>query len=294
MKITIKQLVVFDAVSTTGSITKAAQKLSMSQSAVSSALKDLQIILKRPLFLHGSGRKLIITDEGKKLRARVRSLLTEAQEIEAGTDTPLEGVLQLGASASIAETVLPGICIRFLEKYPDVSLRIQAATAGELFQNLAQFQLETALIEYFPDVEGLELTHWRTDELWLVVAPSHALARRKRLRVRDLAGMTWCAREANSSITSRLRVMMHEAIGQMHSPFVATSNEAVRLAAIAGGGIACLSRAVVEADIARGQLVRLDVSDFQFTRALSLVRPKAMLRSRLAQVFDAFLLEHGD
>lgn len=294
MKITIRQFEAFDAVATHGSVTNAARNLGMSQSAISSALKDLQVILKRPLFVPGEGRRLILTDDGKRLRSRIRSLLTEAGEIERGADAPLEGVLQIGASASIADTILPRICTEFLRRYPEVLLRIQTATAGELFESLTKFQLEAALIEYFPDVEGLELIPWRTDELWLVTAPDHPLAQRCRLVLKDLAGMTWCAREAHSSITSRLRVLVHEQIGKMHSPFVATSNEAVRLAAIEGGGIACLSRVMVEGDIARGLLVRLDVRDFQFTRQLSLARPKAKLRSRLAQAFDAFVLERGD
>lgn len=294
MKITIKQLEVFDAVASHGSITTAAKHLGMSQSAVSSSLKDLQIVLKRPVFIHGEGRRLVITDEGKKLRARIRSLLTEARDIESGADAPLEGVLNIGASASIAETLLPRICIRFLEKYPDVRLRIQSATAGELFQSLTHFQLESALIEYFPDVEGLELIPWRTDEIWLVTASDHPLAARAKLQLGDLRGATWYAREPHSSIISRLRVLTHEYIGQMHSPFVATSNEAVRLAAIEGNGIACLPRAIVEGDVERGVLARLTIEDFQFTRQLSLARPRSMLRSRLAQAFDAFVLCHGD
>jgi DNA-binding transcriptional LysR family regulator len=290
MKITIRQLEVFDAVAAHGGVANASRHLGMSQSAVSSGLKDLQIILKRPLFIHGDGRRLVITDDGKKLRARVRSLLTEAREIEAGDDTPLDGTLHVGASASIAETVLPRISIQFLKKYPGVQLHIQSATAGELFQSLTQFQMETALIEYFPDVEGLELVPWRTDELWLVVAPDHELGGRQHLKLRDLTGLAWCAREAHSSITSRLRVLVHERVGQMYSPFVATSNEAVKLAAIEGGGIACLPHAIVEDDIARGRLKRLMVDDFAFTRQLSLARPKSMLRSRPARAFDAFVL----
>lgn len=294
MKITLKQCEVFDAVASHGSVTNAARHLGMSQSAVSSTLKDLQIILKRTLFVHGEGRRLVITDEGKKLRTRIRSLLVGAREIEMEAQAPLDGILNIGASASIAETILPRICIRFLEKYPGVRLHILAATAGELFQDLTHFQLETAIIEYFPDVEGLELTPWRTDELWLVAAPGHVLAGRQGLKLTDLRGMAWCAREAHSSITSRLRVYVHEHVGQMHTPFVVTSNQAVRLATMEGGGIACLPRVMVEDDIARGLLVRLDVGDFRFTRQLSLARPKVKLRSRLASAFDDFVLEHGD
>lgn len=295
MKVTIRQLQVFDAVAALGSVTGAAAKLGMSQSAASSALTDLQIILHRPLFTHAKGRALQITDEGKRLRPIIRSLLSEIREVEGGdTNAPLSGKLVIGATAMIAETVLPRLCVEFMQLYPDVQIQVEAESAGDLFDRLARFELETALIEIFPNVEGVELTPWRTDELVLVVAREHPLAERGRLTVKDLAGQSWCTREANSSTTSRLRYMLHEQIGQFHVAFESTSNWAVRHAVIAGGGIGCLSRALVQFDLDLGRLVQLDMKDFRYTRALSLARPKNIWRSRLTTTFDQFLLDRGD
>ena len=295
MKITLRQLQVFDAVAALGSVTAAAARLKMSQSAASTALSDLQIVLRRPLFAHAKGRPLQITDEGKRLRPTVRSLLGEIEDIERGeADAPLSGTLVIGATAMVAETVLPGLCIEFMRLNPDVQIHVEAESAGDLFERLARFELETALIEIFPDVEGIELTHWRTDELVLVVAPDHPLARRMRLKIRDLAGQSWCMREANSSVSARLRYMLHEEIGQLHVAFQSTSNWAVRHAVRAGGGIGCLSHALVQRDLKTERLVRLDVSDFSYTRSLSLARPRNIRRSRLVRTFDQFLLDHGD
>lgn len=294
MKFTFRHLEAFDAVASFGSITKAAEQLNISQSAVSAALTDLQLVLGQSLFVHGKGRRLQITEEGRKLRPRVRLLLTEAQEIGGASDAPLMGTLNIGASALIAETVLPDLCVRFMGQHPDVKIKVQSATAGELWEKLSRLELETALIEHFPEIEELKLVPWRSDELWLVTAPSHPLAQRRDLSLAELAGMQWYLREAHSSIVSRLRILTHEALGQLDTRFVATSNAAVRLAAIAGGGITCLPRQLVEADISRGALVRLDVSDFKFTRNLSIAYPAEMRRSRAATQFEAFLLANGD
>ncbi len=295
MKITLRQLQVFDAAATLGSVTAAAAKLNMSQSAASSALTDLQILLRRPLFAHAKGRALQITDEGKRLRPLIRSLLGDVQDIEqADTNTPLSGKLVVGATAMIAETVLPKLCIAFMRLHPAVQIKVEVEAVGDMFQRLARFELETALIEIFPDIDGVELVKWRTDELVLVVAPAHPLAARKGLRIKDLKGQEWCAREAQSSVSSRLRYMLHEQIGQIQVNFEATSNWAVRHAVIAGGGIGCLSRELVQFDLNNGRLRQLDVTDFSFTRVLSLARPKAIRRSRLTTAFDDFLLEHRD
>ncbi|CAN7623392.1 LysR family transcriptional regulator [Phenylobacterium sp. LjRoot225] len=294
MKVTLRQLEIFDAVATLGSVTSAANKLGMSQSAASNALTDLQIVLRRPLFAHAKGRPLQITEEGRRLRPVVRSLLSEVHDLESGLETPLGGTLVVGATEMIAETLLPALCVEFLRLHPGVQIKVEAASATELFERLSRFELETALIEIFPDVAGLELTRWRTDELWLVAAPSHPLATREGLTIADLAGTVWCSREADSTVSARLRYMLHEKVGQIETAFEATSNAAVRLAVIAGGGVGCLSKGIVQPDIEAGRLVRLEVSDFHFTRALSLARPRDVWRSRLTATFDRFILERGE
>jgi DNA-binding transcriptional LysR family regulator len=222
-------------------------------------------------------------------------LLGGVQDIEQADDNaPLSGKLVVGATAMIAETVLPRLCVEFMRLHPEVQIRVEAEAVGDMFQRLARFELETALIEIFPDIDGIELVKWRTDELILVVAADHPLARRQGLRIKDLEGQSWCALEANSSTSSRLRYILHEQIGQIHVSFEATSNWAVRHAVIAGGGIGCLSRELVQFDLNNGRLCRLDVTDFSFTRVLSLARPKNIRRSRLTTAFDEFLLDRAD
>lgn len=292
MKVTIRQLQVFDAVAALGSVIRAAERLGMSQSAAST---DLQIVLHRPFFVHAQGRPLQITDEGRRLHPKVRSLLSEISDIEhADGDAPLSGKLIVGATSMIAETVLPRLCVEFMRLHPGVHIHLEAESVGDLFERLGRFELETALIETFPNMEGIELTRWRTDELLLVVAPEHPLAGRPKLSIKDLEGYAWCTREANSSITSRLRYLLHEQIGQFYVAFESTSNLAIRHAVIAGGGIGCISEALVQHDLDIGRLCRLDVTDFIYTRALSLARPRNIRRGRLASEFDRFLLADGD
>jgi DNA-binding transcriptional LysR family regulator len=295
MKITLRQLLVFDAVATLGGVTRAADSLGMSQSAASAALADLQIALGRPLFAHARGRPLQITDEGKRLHPIVRSVLGQLGDIERGDgQAPLAGQLVIGATEMIAETFLPRLCVDFMEIHPDVRFKVEVETARTLIERMTRFEIETALIEVLPEIPGIALTPWRTDELVLVAKADHPLAQRKHMRIADLAGHAWCMREGDSSISARLRYLLHAEIGQIPVAFEATSNWAVRHAVIAGGGIGCLSRALVQFDLDNGRLVALDVADFAFARSLSLARPAEIWRGRLPAAFDAFLLAHGD
>ncbi len=290
MKVTLRQLEVFDAVATLGSLSSAAERLGMSQSAASSAVNDLQIILGRQLFGHAKGKALQITDEGRRVQSTAREVLGSVRDMEMAKDAAMRGRIVIGATTMIAERLLPPICAAFRERYPDVEIKIETAPSLDLFDRLSRRELETVLIENFPEVEGIELTTWRPDELWLVASPGHPLTERRNLTITDLAGARWCLREARSTTASRLRWLLHEKLGQLPIALEATSNEVVRQAAINGTGIACLSRYLVDDDIAAGRLVRLNVADFRFTRILSLARPRDLWRGQLAKAFDQSLL----
>jgi DNA-binding transcriptional LysR family regulator len=292
MKLTIRQLRVFEAVASLGSVSRAAERLGMSQSAASMALTDAQIILGRTVFAHSKGRKLEITDEGKRLLPIVKSILGMMDDLERpAADLELSGNLVIGASSLIAETILPELCAAFMRSHPEVRIKVEVQTARELINRLTRFELQTAIVEILPKIDGVELIPWRTDELVLVVAPEHPLAQHMQLRIRDLAGYAWCTREAESSTAAYLRYMLSPKIGDFDVAFEATSNWSVRRAVIEGIGIGCLSSMLVQADLLSGRLVRLDVADFRYTRPISLARPTEIWRGQLTSSFDAYLLD---
>jgi DNA-binding transcriptional LysR family regulator len=295
MKYTLRQLQVFDAVMRYGSVTKAANMLNISQSAASSALVDLQDALQRQLFIHARGRALEVTGEGKRLRPIVHALLMKMQDLEPeDAGSVPSGLLVIGATALIAETVLPRLCIEFMALHPAVNVQLETEPTRTLLTRLERGELETALIELLPKIASIELVHWRTDELLLVVGADHPLAGRRGLSIRDLKGFAWCTREAHSSTAANLRYKLYDELGTFPVAFEATSNWAVRHAVIAGGGIGCLSRALIQFDLDNGRLVRLDVPAFSYTRPLSLARPSGTGRSKLLAAFDAFLVARGD
>ena len=295
MKLTVRQMQVFEAVATLGSVTRAAEKLGMSQSGASMALTDIQVILGRTLFAHSKGRKLEITDEGRRLAPLVKSILGRIEELEQlGAEEELRGTLTIGASPLIAETILPRLCIDFMAQHPNVRVQVDVEATHTLIERMTRFELETALIEILPKIDGIELLRWRSDEQVLVVAADHPLAQRRALRIVDLAGHAWCTREAASSSSAYLRYLLNAKIGDIDVAFAASSNWAVRRAVIAGGGIGCLSRSLVQFDLDTGRLVQLDVADFRYVRPLSLARSTAIWRGQLTRAFDAYLLEHCD
>jgi len=295
MKLTIRQLRVLEAVASLGSVTKAARHLNVTQSAASMALTDAQIVLGRTIFAHSKGRKLEITDEGRRLLPAIKSILGMLEELERPeAETDLSGTLLVGASPLIAETALPQLCADFMLQHPRVHIHVEVESSRGLIERMTRFEIETGLIEILPKIDGVELVPWRTDELLIVVAPGHSLAGRRDLRIADLAGHRWCTREPQSSTAANLRYMLNPVIGDFDVALQATSDWTVRRAVIAGVGIGCLSRALVQYDLDTGRLVHVKVKGFQYTRPLNLARPVNLWRGRLASAFDAFVLSRGD
>jgi len=106
MNITLKQLTVFTTTARLSGITKAAQELSMTQSAASQSLKELENILGYPLFTR-HGRKLVINAHGQMLLSKATQMLVLQEQIQQPTTTELQGELKVAASVTIGSYVMP-------------------------------------------------------------------------------------------------------------------------------------------------------------------------------------------
>lgn len=176
---TMRQLVAFVAVAETGTISAAADRLLVSQSAVSLAVTELEKALSAQLCVRRRAHGVHLTPAGESLLARARALLQQASEIEdemLGAGGELAGRLAVGCYTTVGPTILPPLLSEFTELHPRVSLEFREAMADELGERLEGGALD-AVITY-----DLELPPaWRTATLMtrrpaLVVQAGHRLA----------------------------------------------------------------------------------------------------------------------
>src|SRR5579871_3738181 len=113
MHFSLRQIKVFDAVARLGSLSRAAEEVALSQSAASMALKELEDNLGTKLF-HRHGRRLLLNENGRRLRPKAHSLLLLAAEITQPHSDELEGMLRIAASSSVGNYVLPECSAAFL------------------------------------------------------------------------------------------------------------------------------------------------------------------------------------
>lgn len=255
-RITLRQLVTFTAIAELGNVTQAAARIALSQSAASQALQELERALGTRLF-DRSGKRLALNDNGRAFYPKASALLAQSTELESlFASAPVQ--LSLGASRSIGGYVLPQVMAGFLAELPDSRLQLQVANSRDVIEALAEFRLDVAFIEAPIQHPQIQLTPWADDELLLVAAPDHPLAQAKRVALKDLAVARWVLRESGSGTRVTFEQQVLPRLGSVDATLEISNAEAIKHLVGRGVGISCLSERVVRAELARGELVRLD------------------------------------
>ena len=270
-EINFHRLFIFHTVARLGSFTRAASELSISQPAVSIQVKELERSLDTTLLIRmRSGVSL--TDTGETVYDYTRRIFTLADEMTNAIQdlTGLEsGRLTIGSSTTPGEYILPFAIGRFRERYPKVEVSLAISNTRNVIDQILSRELDLGMAGAPVDIRGLASFLYVNDEVVLVTAPTHPLARRRRLTVQDVADESFLMREAGSatrraaeehfaSMDARVRVVME--LG---------SNEAVKRAASAELGVGVVSKFSVGPDVAAGYLKVLSVQGWRCERPLT-------------------------
>src|SRR5690606_13327359 len=202
MKFTLRQLEIFVAVANAGSVSRAAEQLSLSQSAASTALGELERAYDQTLF-DRVGRRLVLNDTGQWLLPRALELLARAHELEGqlGTDQSI-GNLRLGASLTIGNYLATLLVADFLQQHPASRVQLVVHNSASIIEQVAHYELDLGLIEGDMSHPDVLATPWLKDELVVFAAPDHPLARKKNVTLAQVMKEDWILREAGSGTRS--------------------------------------------------------------------------------------------
>ncbi|MFC3282089.1 LysR substrate-binding domain-containing protein [Litchfieldella rifensis] len=291
--VTFRQLQIFVAVAREGTVSAAARQLSLSQSATSQGLSDLENQLGVDLF-ERLGRRLRLNDMGRHLLPRAERLLDGVADFVAAAQEPegqLRGTLNVSASATIGTYLLPPLAGRFSEDHPAVDLRLRLRNTGEVITDVLRFDADLGLIEGQCHEPRLASAAWCEDRMVIVCAPQHPLAAKGRLEDADLQQAHWILREPGSGSREIFEAALLHHVERLHVRMELSQHEAIKQAVRAGLGLGCLSWLSVSGELERGELVEL-ASGLHLTRSFSLVWHPERYRSPLWQAFKVYLLEN--
>lgn len=275
-RVTLRQFQIFIAVAARGTTTGAAIDLALSQSATSASLNELESMLGTRLF-DRVGKRLVLNDSGRTLLPQARRLVEGAQALEARF-TLGDGVepfrLQVGASTTIGNYVLPPLIASFLRDHPAGRFELRIGNTEDVAGAVAAFTVDIGFIEGPCRERQMQTLPWMTDELVIVGAPRHPLvrkARRGKLPLPALRQAQWLLREPGSGTREAVEHALLPHLTQLRSSVELGSTEAIKAGAAAGLGLACLSRRVVADFVTMGRLVELRTTLPPLRRAFSML-----------------------
>ncbi len=272
-RITLRQLEIFRAVAAQGSTAAAAEQLPLSQSATSAGLNQLERSLGIRLF-DRIGKRLALNADGKALLPKALGILDNARQLESGTSLSSAFELRQHASTTIGNYLVPRLLAGFRRECPLGRVEARIGNTLEVIRAVQDFSSELGLIEGPCQESGLVVSPWILDELVVVAAPAHPLARAAKhrpLTIAQLAEGPWLLREEGSGTREAVDLAVLPHIHSFGEARILGGSEAIKNAAAFGLGVSCLSRWVVEDLVRARRLVILDTRLPVLRRRLSII-----------------------
>lgn len=301
-KITLKQLSVFVSIYQTGSTSRASEVLHLSQSAVSSALTELEARLQMPLF-ERVGRRLNQHPNAHPIYIQAQAILGQALTLEH-YHKHQAGQLHIGASTTIGNYVLPPLLAKLYAALPDAHIDMYIANTQEVVSEVEQLNIDIALVEGMPrptDMKVIEQRAWRTDTLmvfakrdskWLTdMAASNGADNCYELSIEQLAKLPLLVREAGSGTRQIIDEQLLKHLPDAEIVMAIQQSEAIKHMVSADIGLGCLSQHVIQAELTAGALVQVKVAGIDLSRTWWLVWHKARHQSPIWQSFIDILTE---
>jgi DNA-binding transcriptional LysR family regulator len=269
MKLTLQQLKTFAAIARYGNLGMAANELCLSKGAVSQSLQELERQLATPLFDRVHPR-LQLNAEGKLLQPVAEELMTRIADIEAMFSPNSEpiGQLRLGATQTIGNYLLPILLAHSVSEQTSTP-KVAIANTHVLCHALTNFELDLALIEgenHHPDLIAVP---WLQDEMCIIAASTHPLAKQAALPLSAFSQETWVLRETQSGNREQFQELIQPQLSTYKLGLELNTLEAVMLAVEKGLGISFISRLAAQDRLNTGRLVCLPTEQ-HFPRQLYL------------------------
>jgi DNA-binding transcriptional LysR family regulator len=288
-----RQLAAFCAVVERKSFSQAAERLGVTQPAVSLQIRSLEQRLGRQL-LDRSGRRVEPTEAGRRLYASAQRVLAAEEhlleELDADDEGMITGTLELGASTGPGGTVVPLLLCEFQEQYPDVRVRLTVSDTQTVVDRVAERELELGIVGAGRRHRGVAFEPFFRDEVVLACPPDHRFAG-KTVSLEDLKGEKLIVMQEGAGVRQVIEDELRKAGMRLRDLDVRLElglQESVRSAVLAGHGIAFISRLAIEADLAAGRVATARVRGLDPVREIFLARAAGRSETRAARVFVAF------
>ena len=276
LDISIRQLEVFVATAEYCSFTRAAEDLHLSQSTVSMHIRALEELLRASLIQRGARKKVILTEEGKRVYAMAKDILSRAEALQEGQRAE-EEPLRIGTSTVPAQYLLPKLLSGFLKKHAEVRYILRRGDSGQVLDCLKKGEVRIGFTGYRDGDRSLIFQEIARDHLVLITENSQAFRalQAEGKTGHDLLELPLIAREESSgtqhaadAFLQRLGVQAPNIVARMDNP------ESIKTSVAEGMGVSIISDLAVSSEIRAGKLLAFPLAPQAEERKLYIVWPR--------------------
>ncbi len=290
MRMTLRQLQVFNAVCLSRSYSRAAEQMALTQPAVSLQIRQLEELVGQPLFEY-VGKKLYLTDAAEALQRASSDIFDRLESLDmqlSDLQGSLQGQLNLCVESS-AKYFVPHLFAEFRRHYPEVSLNLTVVNHSLAVRRLTLSRDDLMIMSQVPQDMALDFLPFLNNPIVAVAPPDHALCTKDALQLQDLTAYPLLVREKGSGTRRACEEYCHQKRAHFAQTLEIGSLESQREAVIAGLGLALLPRHAVRLELQHGLLRELPVAELPLQRSWCVVNLRGRRLSPVAQAFVDFI-----
>jgi len=289
--INFNQLRNFYQVAKNLNFTVAANRLYISQPAVSVQIKLFEDYCKLKLFKR-KGRKIYLTDEGETLYHYARKIFEYEREIDSVIEDMRKlkrGILRLGTTKTYARYFMPSLISSFHEAYPHIKIYLDEGSSLDMTNSLLDFGNEIVIIAKLEENPDICFIPFSQEEMLVILSPHHKLAAKNIISIQDLAREPIIMKEKGSG-TRKLVTELFTKKSLTPNILMETSNtEFIKQLVMRGDGISFLVKAAVTAELSDKKLTTVSIKDQKIFLDVSIAYLKDQHLSPPAQAFLGIL-----
>lgn len=271
----------------------------LSQPTISHHIKTLEKELGAELFTR-TGSSLKLTEAGRLLLPRARSLVRQASEVQQFMDSlqqNIVGDLRIACSTTAGKYILPLLSARFSQRHPGVQVTILACRPELVLQELVEGEANLGVVSHEASKEGVESQQFFEDSIVLIVPGDHHWAQRESIQPEELLEEQMILRHAPSGTR---RVLLAElarhdiTVDDLDVLLELGNAEAIVHTVAAGYGTSFVSRLAAQYPLERGHVAAVDVAGIELRRKIYMVRREVETPSRALDAFWRFVHDPGN
>lgn len=283
----LDNLRLFRDIGHTRSLTKAASLNSISQSAASQHVQELERVLNVAL-LDRSTRPVDLTPSGRLYYDLCRDVLRRKEEFDAALDhlrADVTGAVRVASIYSVGLSEMSRLEAEFANRHPEARLEVEYLRPEKVYQAVETDNADLGLVSYPEATRSIAVIPWLEEQMVVAAAPSHPLAGRLSIAPGDLAGHDFIAFDDDLPIRREvdrfLRERGVEVTVVMHFDNLQMIKEAVAL----GSGVSIVPARILQAEIEQGRLVGIPIDAPELFRPLGIIHRRRKRFNRAAQSF---------